>query len=103
MIEFPSVIVSDELDEEARKAEETNFKELDKDNDGKLNREELRHWAVPDNSDITDDEVEHLMKECDENNDGKLSVEEIISKEEEFMGSSTTDYGRHLHFVRDEL
>lgn len=91
------------VDDETRISEMTNFEELDKDKDGKLTPDELRPWALPDNEDVAKEEAEHLLNMCDLNRDGKLSIEEIVNKEEEFIGSSATDYGRTLHFVRDEL
>ncbi|GFR89648.1 reticulocalbin-2-like Protein [Elysia marginata] len=90
-------------DEENRIASETNFEELDKDKDGKLTSEELRPYAMPDNTDVAAEEADHLLSMCDEDKDGKLSIEEIVAKEDEFVSSSATDYGRTLHFVRDEL
>lgn len=81
----------------------TNFEELDKDKDGKLTPEELRPWALPDNNDAADEEVEHLMNLCDGDKDGHLSIDEIVAKEDEFLRSTATDYGRTLHFVKDEL
>ena len=90
-------------DEESRLASVTNFEELDKDQDGKLTSEELRPYALPDNSDVATEEAEHLLNMCDEDKDGQLSIEEIVTKEDEFVSSSATDYGRTLHFVRDEL
>lgn len=81
----------------------TNFEELDKDKDGKLTSEELRPWVLPDNSEAAAEEVEHLVNVCDENSDGHLAIDEIVAKEDEFLRSSATDYGRTLHFVKDEL
>lgn len=95
--------VGDLDDEENRLASVTNFKELDKDNNGKLTSEELRPFAMPDNTEIAAEEAEHLIETCDENKDGHLSIEEIVTKEDEFISSSATDYGRTLHFVKDEL
>jgi len=95
--------VGEELDEETRLSEVTNFEDLDKDKDGKLTSEEMRPWVLPDNNDVAKEEVEHLVQTCDENGDGHLSIEEIVKKEDEFISSSATDYGRNLHFVRDEL
>jgi len=95
--------IGEELDEETRLSEVTNFEDLDKDKDGKLTSEEMRPWVLPDNNDVAKEEVEHLVQTCDENADGHLSIEEIVKKEDEFLSSSATDYGRNLHFVRDEL
>ncbi|BFZ16744.1 hypothetical protein BsWGS_19784 [Bradybaena similaris] len=95
--------IGENLDEETRLTEMTNFEELDKDKDGKLTPEELRPWALPDNNDAADEEVEHLINLCDGDKDGHLSIDEIVAKENEFLRSTATDYGRTLHFVRDEL
>ncbi|KAH9523717.1 Reticulocalbin-2 [Bulinus truncatus] len=95
--------IGENVDEEARISEMTNFEELDKDKDGKLTPEELRPWALPDNEEVAKEEAEHLLNMCDLDRDGQLSIEEIVNKEDEFIGSSATDYGRTLHFVKDEL
>ncbi|CAL1532728.1 unnamed protein product [Lymnaea stagnalis] len=95
--------IGDNADEETRFSEMTNFEELDKDKDGKLTPDELRPWALPDNDDVAKEEGEHLINMCDIDKDGQLSIEEIVTKENEFLGSSATDYGRTLHFVKDEL
>ncbi|XP_059140269.1 reticulocalbin-2-like [Physella acuta] len=95
--------IGDHVDEEVRLSEMTNFEELDIDKDGKLTPEELKPWALPDNEDVAKEEVEHLLNMCDKDKDGHLSIEEIVMKEDEFLGSSATDYGRTLHFVKDEL
>ena len=41
-------------------------KEMDKDGDGKLNREEIYHWLVPDDFDHIVDESNHLFSEADD-------------------------------------
>ncbi|CAG5127492.1 unnamed protein product [Candidula unifasciata] len=95
--------IGENLDEETRLSEMTNFEELDKDKDGKLTPVELRPWALPDNSEAADEEVDHLVTLCDADKDGHLSIDEIVAKEDEFLRSTATDYGRTLHFVKDEL
>ncbi|XP_005107699.1 reticulocalbin-2 [Aplysia californica] len=95
--------IGDEVDEESRLVEVTNFEDLDKDKDGKLSREEVRPWALPDNNEVAVEEAEHLLESCDEDGDKQLTIDEIVSKEEEFLASSATDYGRTLHYVKDEL
>ncbi|GFO42632.1 reticulocalbin-2-like protein [Plakobranchus ocellatus] len=92
-----------EQDEESRLSSVTNFEDLDLDKDGKLTSEEMRPYSVPDNNEVAVEEAEHLINMCDEDNDGKLSIEEIVTKEDEFMGSSVTDYGQNLRYVKDEL
>lgn len=54
-------------------------------------------------SDIADQEVEHLMENSDTNKDGVLSIDEIVDHHEIFVGSEATDYGEHLHKYKDEL
>jgi len=96
-------IMNDQSDEEQLLAEKEQFAELDKNKDGKLNVAELKPWALADNDQIADEEVEHLIDECDENKDKKLSIDEVVKKADDFVTSSATDYGRVLHFVKDEL
>ncbi|RUS85153.1 hypothetical protein EGW08_007057 [Elysia chlorotica] len=93
----------DVYDEESRLASVTNFEELDKDKDNKLTSAELKPYALPDNDEVAKEEAEHLLNICDEDKDGQLSIEEIVTKEDEFVSSAATDYGRTLHFVKDEL
>ena len=80
-------------------------KDYDKNGDGYLDYDEIRAWVLTDNKEEAREEAEHLIEEADENHDGKLSDEEFLENVETFVGSSATDYGRHLHFVkhRDEL
>lgn len=91
------------LGEGSDEEEGINFGSLDKDKDGKLTSDEIRPYALPDNNEVADEEVEHLVRESDSDKDGKLSIQEIVEKEDEFVQSAATDYGRNLHFVRDEL
>ena len=79
--------------------------DYDKNKDGFLDYEEIRAWVLTDNSEEARDEADHLFEEVDDNHDGKLSHEEILDHTSELVGSSATDYGRHLHYVRhmDEL
>ena len=41
--------------------------EIDKDGDGKLNREEIYQWLVPEDFDHIVDESDHIFKEADVN------------------------------------
>ena len=70
-------------------------KQFDKDKDGKLNREEVRNWVLPEKSD-TLDEAKHLIDGSDENADGSLSLDEIILHYDLFVGSRATDHGQTL-------
>ena len=79
--------------------------DYDKNKDGYLDYDEIRAWVLTDNTEEARDEADHLFEETDENKDGKLSEEEFLENVETFVGSSATDYGRQLHYVRhmDEL
>jgi len=59
----------DESDNEAgwtAEDEEEFTKELDKDGDGMLNRDEIYQWLVPSDFDHIVDESDHLFKEADD-------------------------------------
>lgn len=61
----------DESDTEAgwsAEDEEEFRKELDKDGDGFLNKDEIYHWLVPDDYDHITDESNHLFSEADTDN-----------------------------------
>ncbi|XP_025894440.1 reticulocalbin-2 [Nothoprocta perdicaria] len=80
--------------------------DYDKDNDGKLNPQELLSWIVPNNQGIAQEEALHLIEEMDLNDDKKLSEEEILKNQDLFLNSEATDYGRQLHdehFYHEEL
>ncbi|KAK9510594.1 hypothetical protein O3M35_005340 [Rhynocoris fuscipes] len=80
--------------------------EFDKDNDGKLNANEILSWVVPSSSEIAEEEVNHLFMSTDDNHDDILSFDEILENHEIFVGSEATDYGEHLqniHAFQDEL
>jgi len=96
-------VMAEDSVEEQRADEEKQFGELDTNGDGKLSKEEMKPWVLTDNESIAKEEVEHLLTECDKDSDGQLTIDEIIEKADEFATSSATDYGRVLHFVRDEL
>lgn len=75
--------------------------EMDKDGDGKLNRDEIYQWLVPEDFDHIVDESNHLFAEADGDQDGFLSGQEMIDKHDVFVGSQATDYGSVLK--RQEL
>uniref|UniRef100_A0A2K5ES40 Reticulocalbin-2 n=1 Tax=Aotus nancymaae TaxID=37293 RepID=A0A2K5ES40_AOTNA len=80
--------------------------DYDKDNDGRLDPQELLSWVVPNNQGIAQEEALHLIDEMDLNGDKKLSEEEILEDQDLFLTSEATDYGRQLHddyFYHDEL
>lgn len=68
----------------------------DKDGDGKLNREELKQWIMPENYDHAKAEAAHLIYESDTDSDNKLSKEEILQHQDVFVGSQATDFGDYL-------
>jgi len=93
-----------ELSQEHLVTEKERFEyDLDRDKNGFLEGDELKHWIVPDNDDIANQEVEHLMDNSDDDKDGKLSLHEIVEHHDIFVGSEATDYGEHLHKLKDEL
>jgi len=68
----------------------------DKDSDGRLDKEEIREWIIPEDYDHSSAEAAHLMRSSDEDSDGKLSKDEILDKYELFVGSQATDFGEAL-------
>lgn len=71
--------------------------DYDKNKDGKLSREEVVNWLIPNNREMAETEADHLIDSADNNGDGKLSIQEIVSHHEVFVGSEATDFGEHLH------
>lgn len=51
--------------------------EMDKDGDGKLNRDEIYKWLVPEDYDHILDESNHLFSEADDDKVGPFSVAEL--------------------------
>ena len=71
--------------------------EYDKNKDGKLDKDEVKQWILPETDHMMAlEEARHLVTSADENNDGKLTVEEIEKNYALFVGSEATDYGRAL-------
>lgn len=88
---------NDEEEPEWVLAERKQFSEFrDKNNDGKLDREETREWILPSDDGHVDEEARHLVQESDTNEDGKLTKNEILNKHEVFVGSQVTDFGQAL-------
>ncbi|KAJ7311235.1 hypothetical protein JRQ81_006848 [Phrynocephalus forsythii] len=80
--------------------------DYDKDKDGKLNREELLRWVIPNNEGIAQEEAAHVIEEMDVDGDGKLMEAEIVQNQDLFLNSEATDYGRQLNdesFYHEEL
>ena len=76
--------------------ERTEFAEqFDKNDDGKLDREEVRKWVLPEKGDEIN-EAKHLIDGSDENADGSLSLDEILLHYDLFVGSKATDHGETL-------
>lgn len=70
-------------------------RQFDKNKDGKLNREEVRDWALPERGESLD-EAKHLIDGSDDDADGSLSIDEIMVHWELFVGSKVTDHGETL-------
>lgn len=92
---------SEENQEEAEPdwvaSERQQFSEFrDKNNDGKMDREETLDWILPADYDHAQAEAKHLLHESDANKDGKLTKEEILDKYDVFVGSQVTDFGEAL-------
>ncbi|XP_068611245.1 calumenin-A isoform X2 [Brachionichthys hirsutus] len=68
----------------------------DKNDDGKMDREETLDWILPPDYDHAAAEAQHLLHEADADQDGKLSKEEILDKLDVFVGSQVTDFGEAL-------
>jgi len=78
-------------------SERQQFAEFrDKNNDGKMDREETLDWILPADYDHAVAEAKHLLHESDANKDGKLSQKEILDKYDVFVGSQVTDFGEAL-------
>ena len=71
----------------------------DKNKDGKLTREEMRHWVLPDDE-LAAEEPKKLMKEADDDKDGKLSIGEINKHLHAFMDTNLEENDETEH---DEL
>lgn len=79
-------------------SEKDQFRDYrDKDKDGKLNKEELGAWVIPQDYDHIEAEAAHLIFEADTDKDHQLSKEEIMEHHEVFVGSQATNYGDALY------
>ncbi|XP_029282298.1 calumenin-A [Cottoperca gobio] len=77
--------------------ERQQFSEFrDKNNDGKMDKEETLDWILPSDYDHAEAEAKHLVHESDANQDGKLTKNEILDKYDVFVGSQVTDFGEAL-------
>ena len=87
-------------------SEKQRFDDFDKDKDGLLNQNEILSWIIPSNSEVAEEEVDHLFAASDDDHDDRHSHDEIIDKYDIFVGSEATDYGDHLQDIdefHDEL
>lgn len=80
-----------------------NFNNYDTDRDGKLDRQEIHGWTLPDRRVMADEEAWHLIQQTDTNGDNRLSVDEILDRHDLWVGSAATDYGQSLHHDPSEL
>nr|UTK45815.1 calumenin-like protein [Crepidula fornicata] len=79
------------------RSERDQFQQFrDKNNDGKLDANEVREWIIPDDYDHSSAEAKHLIGDSDGDKDGKLSYDEILDKYDLFVGSQATDFGEAL-------
>ena len=78
-----------------------NFATYDKNSDGKLDRHEIHHWAIPDHADIAQEEAIRLFQSTDDNKDKQLSVDEILRHKDQWIGSAVTSYGEHFPHRHD--
>lgn len=86
-----------EEDPEWVATERQQFSEFrDKNNDGKMDKEETLDWILPSDYDHAEAEAKHLLHESDTNQDGKLTKKEILDKYDVFVGSQVTDFGEAL-------
>ncbi|XP_020819596.1 reticulocalbin-1 [Phascolarctos cinereus] len=79
----------------------SDFRDLNK--DGKMDKEEIRHWILPQDYDHAQAEARHLVYESDQDKDQKLTKEEILENWNMFVGSQATNYGEDLTKNHDEL
>ena len=85
-------------------SEREQFNEFwDLNKDGKLDKDEIRHWILPQDYDHARAEARHLVYESDKNKDEKLTKEEILDNWNMCVGSQATNYGEDLTKNHDEL
>lgn len=78
--------------------EKANFDyNLDKNQDGRLDRSEIRSWVVPDDATTFDVEARHILYNADTNRDRKVTVEELQAKFDVLIESSITNQGYAVH------
>jgi len=77
--------------------------ELDLNNDGFADFDELVRYYLPSLSSTTEEETDHLLKECDADKDGYCTSDEVVKAYSSFAGSQITDFGADLESAREEL
>lgn len=65
----------------------------DEDKNGKLDREEVKKWILPEDYNHAIAEAQHLISESDDNKDGHISKEEMLEHQSVFVGSQATEWG----------
>jgi calmodulin len=75
MAVFEKKMKDSEAEEELRQA----FKVFDKDGNGFLSSEELRHAMTQMGEKLTNEEVDEMIEEADMDKDGQINVEEFIT------------------------
>jgi len=76
---------------------------LDHDKNGKLDKEEIKQWILPNDVDHIALEAQHLIEKSDTNGDNMLTKAEILDKYKMFVGSGVTYYGVNFTRNHDEL
>ncbi|XP_046860925.1 calumenin-A-like [Xenia sp. Carnegie-2017] len=72
------------------------FAPLDKNKDGKLSKDELAPWVLPNDAYTVSNEAMHLLSQADLNRDHVLTYDEVVNRYEAFVGSKATHFGKLL-------
>ncbi|KAM4651301.1 reticulocalbin-3 isoform 1-T1 [Discoglossus pictus] len=95
---------NDEPEPDWVQTERKQFKEFrDLNKDGKMDRNEISHWILPENYEHAELEAKHLIYESDKDKDDKLTKREILDNWNMFVGSQATNYGEDLTRRHDEF
>jgi Ca2+-binding EF-hand superfamily protein len=103
LISFDEYLGRSEPSEEQLLVDRANFDSYDGNGDGRLDRDEIKSWVLPDRRSMADEEAEHLLSETDLNRDGALQFSEILDRHDLWVGSAATDYGQELKHDPSEL
>lgn len=82
---------------------ETLTEEVDTNNDGHVDFDELSRYYLPPSTVNVDEETDHLLNECDKNRNGFCTPDQIVKAYSTFIGSQVTDYGADLDSFKEEL